>query len=119
MVDGLGVGDLSEVVLRDRQILSSDGIVVTIIKMAHQNGELIGKPDIVSRGFVYMKEQKALVGEMQKKIKEIIDKTRFKEKFNNPPNEAYVKAKLRDDLGQFLYQKTERRPMIIPLLIEV
>jgi len=119
MVDGLGVGDLSEVVLRDRQILSSDGIVVTIIKMAHQTGELIGKPDIVSRGFVYMKEQKALVGEMQKKIGDIIEKTRFKEKYNNPPNEAYIKAKLRDDLGQFLYNKTERRPMIIPLLIEV
>ncbi len=119
MVDGLGVGDLAEVVLRDRQILASDGIVVTIIKMAHQTGEMIGKPDIVSRGFVYMKEQKALIDETQRKIKDILGKTRSKEQYSTPPNEAYIKAKLRDDLGQFLYSKTQRRPMIIPLLIEV
>lgn len=119
MVDGLGVGDLAEVVLRDRQILSSDGIIVLIVKMAHNSGELIGRPDIVSRGFVYMKEQRALIFEMQKKIGEILQKTHPKEKFASPPNEAYVKAKLRDDLGQFLYNKTQRRPMIIPLLIEV
>lgn len=119
MVDGLGVGDLADVVLRDRQILSSDGIIVAIIKMAHQTGEMLGKADIVSRGFVYMKEQKALIDETQKKIREIMEKTRSKDKNPTPPNEAYVKAKLRDDLGQFLFNKTQRRPMIIPLLIEV
>jgi ribonuclease J len=119
MVDGLGVGDLADVVLRDRQILSSDGIIVVIVKMAHQNGEMLGKADIVSRGFVYMKEQKALIDETQKKIQEILGKTKSKEQYATPPNEAYIKAKLRDDLGQFLFNKTQRRPMIIPLLIEV
>jgi ribonuclease J len=119
MVDGLGVGDLADVVLRDRQILASDGIIVAIIKMAHSNGEMLGKADIVSRGFVYMKEQKALIDETQKKIKEIMEKTRSKDQNPTPPNEAYVKSKLRDDLGQFLFTKTQRRPMIIPLLIEV
>ncbi len=119
MVDGLGVGDLSEVVLRDRQILASDGIVVALVKMAHRTGELIGQPDIVSRGFVYMKEQRALVGQMREKVREILKKTQQKNGESNVPNEAYVKAKLRDDLGQFVFQKTQRRPMIIPLLIEV
>ena len=119
MVDGLGVGDLSEVVLRDRQILASDGIVVAIVKMAHRTGELVGAPDIVSRGFVYMKEQKALVGQMREKVREILQKTQQKNGSQNVPNEMYVKAKLRDDLGQFVFQKTQRRPMIIPLLIEV
>jgi len=119
MVDGLGVGDLADVVLRDRQILSSDGIIVVIVKMAHQNGEMLGKADIVSRGFVYMKEQKALIDETQKKIQEILGKTKSKEQYATPPNEAYIKAKLRDDLGQFLFNKTQRRPMIIPLLIEI
>jgi ribonuclease J len=119
MVDGLGVGDLSEVVIRDRQILASDGMVVAIIKMVHRTGELIGKPDIVSRGFVYMKEQRALIGEVEQKIRDILKKTQQKNGSASPPNEAYIKAKLRDDLGQFLYTKTQRRPMIIPLLIEV
>lgn len=119
MVDGLGVGDLSEVVIRDRQILASDGMVVAIIKMAHRTGELIGRPDLVSRGFVYMKEQRALIHETQEKIRDIMKKTQTKGSNASPPNEAYIKAKLRDDLGQFLYNKTQRRPMIIPLLIEV
>ncbi len=119
MVDGLGVGDLSEVVLRDRQILASDGIVIAIIKMAHRTGELVGWPDIVSRGFVYMKEQRALIRQVQEKIAEILKRTQQKNESASPPNEAYLKAKLRDDLGAFLFDKTQRRPMIIPLLIEV
>ncbi len=120
MVDGLGVGDLSEVVLRDRQILASDGIVVPIIKMAHRTGEIVGKPDIISRGFVYMREQKTLIYETEQKIREIMSRVQVKDPNQaSPPNEMYIKGKLRDDLGKFLFQKTERRPMIIPLLIEV
>ena len=119
MVDGLGVGDLSEVVLRDRQILASDGMVVAIIRMAHRTGELVGKPDIVSRGFVYMKEQRKLIHDVEEKIRDIMKKTQQNNGHVSPPNEAYIKAKLRDDLGQFLFNKTQRRPMIIPLLVEV
>ena len=119
MVDGLGVGDVGEVVLRDRQILADEGIVIAIIKMAHRTGELVGQPDIVSRGFVYMKEQKKLLEDTKRKIREILSKTQRTNGSANVPNEAYIKAKLRDDLGQFLFQKTQRRPMIIPLLIEV
>lgn len=120
MVDGLGVGDVGEVVLRDRQILADEGIVIAMIKMTRRTGELIGQPDIVSRGFVYMKEQRRLLDETKGKIRDIFAKTGAGRNGNQgPPNEAYLKAKIRDDLGQFLFQKTQRRPMIIPLLIEV
>jgi ribonuclease J len=119
MVDGLGVGDLSDVVLRDRQILASDGMVVAIIRMAHRTGELIGRPDIVTRGFVYAKEQRALMSQLGEKITDILKRTQQQNGNASPPNEAYIKAKLRDDIGQFLFQKTQRRPMVIPLLIEV
>lgn len=119
MVDGLGVGDVGEVVLRDRQILADEGIVIAIIKLAHRNGQLIGQPDIVSRGFVYMKGQKKLLEDTKRKIREILTRTQKPNGADNVPNEAYIKAKLRDDLGQFFFQKTQRRPMIIPLLIEV
>lgn len=118
MVDGLGVGDVGEVVLRDRQILADEGIVIAIVKMAHRTGELIGQPDIVSRGFVYMKEQRKLLEETKQKIREILKKTQPRNDASIP-NEAYVKGEIRDHLGQFLFQKTQRRPMIIPLLIEV
>lgn len=119
MVDGLGVGDLEEIVLRDRQILSSDGIVLAIIKMSHRSGALVGKPEIVSRGFVYMKGQRKLIEEMEQEIRKIIQKTQSKGEQKSPPNEIYVKKRLRDDLGQFLFNKTQRRPMIIPVLLEV
>ena len=119
MVDGLGVGDVGEVVLRDRQILADEGIVIAIIKLAHRNGQLIGQPDIVSRGFVYMKGQKKLLEDTKQKIREILTRTQKPNGADNVPNEVYIKTKLRDDLGQFFFQKTQRRPMIIPLLIEV
>lgn len=119
MVDGLGVGDVGEVVLRDRQILADEGMVIAIIRIARRTGELVGHPDIISRGFVYMKEQGKLLDDMKRKIRETVGRTRRPEERENPPNEAYLKRKLRDDLGQFLFQKTQRRPMILPLLIEV
>lgn len=119
MVDGLGVGDVGEVVLRDRQILADEGIVIAIIKMAHRTGELVGQPDIISRGFVYMKDQRKLLDDTKGKIREIFSKTQRKNGDASVPNEVYIKTRIRDDLGQFLFQKTQRRPMIIPLLIEV
>lgn len=117
MVDGLGVGDVGEVVLRDRQILADEGIVVVMVKRAHRSGALIGQPDLVSRGFVYMKEQGKLLADARKKVADIVRRT--KPPKEGTPIEAYLKARIRDDLGQFLFSKTQRRPMIIPLLIEV
>ncbi|OGS23579.1 MAG: hypothetical protein A2297_08415 [Elusimicrobia bacterium RIFOXYB2_FULL_48_7] len=115
MVDGLGVGDVSEVVLRDRQLLAADGIFVVIITIDGHNGKVIGSPDIMSRGFIYMKGNKTFVEEARKKIVEIVQPKIAEEK----PNGMYLKNKLRDELGEFLFKKIQRRPMILPVVIEV
>lgn len=114
-VDGLGVGDVSHVVLRDRQMMSEDGMVVIIATVKSQTGELVGSPDIISRGFVYMKGSKKLIDDMRAQVKNIL-----KEKHpETGVNDMYLKNKLRDDIGQFLFQKTERRPMVLPVIIQV
>ena len=115
MVDGLGVGDVSNVVLRDRQMMSADGMLVVIATIEGKTGNIIGNPDIISRGFVYMKNSKRLIAETREKVKKILkDKNA-----NTSANDAYIKNKIRDDIGQFLFTKTQRRPMILPVVIEV
>ncbi len=115
MVDGLGVGDVQEVVLRDRQSLSEDGMFVIIVTIHEQTGKLVGSPDIISRGFVYMKDAKHLIEDAREKVRKIVDKGSQ----NTTSNPQWLKNKLRDDMGQFLFQKTQRRPMILPVVIEV
>ena len=116
MVDGLGVGDVSEVVLRDRKLMSADGMFVIIAVVDSQTGKIKGEPDIISRGFIYMKESKELLGQTRKKIKEIITKTVIP---SNELNWVYTRNNLRDKIGQFLYSKTKRRPMILPVIVEI
>ncbi len=116
MVDGLGVGDVGQVVLRDRQMMSQDGIFVVIATIDKQNGKVKNSPDIISRGFIYMRESKELLADVRKKVKEIVEETTMA---GHPVNWSYVKDNLRDKIGQFLYTKTERRPMVIPVVIEV
>lgn len=116
MVDGLGVGDVQEVVLRDRQLMSEDGMFVIIVTIKTQTGQLIGTPDIISRGFVYMKDAKHLIDEAREKVKRICDN---KNPDSGAVNSQLIKNKLRDDIGQFLFQKTQRRPMVLPVVIEV
>jgi len=116
LVDGLGVGDVGEIVLRDREILAKDGIFVIIAVINSQIGKVKGSPDIISRGFVYLRESKELLAEVRKLTKEIVAKTASRERTKNW---AYVKANLRDKIGEFLYQKTQRRPMVLPVIIEV
>lgn len=115
MVDGLGVGDVQEVVLRDRQLMSEDGMCVVIVTIKTQTGQLVGTPDILSRGFVYMKDAKHLMDEAREKVKRIC----VQKPDTGAVNPQLLKNKLRDDLGQFLFQKTQRRPMILPVVIEV
>lgn len=114
-VDGLGVGDVSNIVLRDRQVLAEDGMVVVIVQIEKKTGKLVGSPDIVSRGFIYLKEHKELIHETRKKVREaIVDK--------DPKSAAdtdYIKNQIRNSIGKFLFKKTERRPMILPVVIEV
>jgi ribonuclease J len=115
MVDGLGVGDVSEVVLRDRQLLAEDGMFVVIVTIDGRNGKVVGNPDIISRGFIYMKGNTQLIDDARKKVVQIITPKDEKEK----PNPVYLKNKLRDDLGKFLFEKIQRRPMILPVVVEV
>lgn len=113
MVDGLGVGDVSEVVLRDRQMMAEDGMFVVIATVKHSSNIVIGNPDIISRGFIYMKESRELLNEARKKVKKIIETQA------TPTDINIVKQQIRDELGLFLYKKTKRRPMVLPVIIEV
>ncbi len=116
MVDGLGVGDVSSVVLRDRQLMSADGMFVIIAVVDSQTGKVKGEPDIISRGFIYMKESKDLLRQTRKKIKETISRTVIPGTAINWP---YIRNSLRDKIGKFLYSKTRRRPMILPVIVEI
>ncbi len=115
MVDGLGVGDVSDIVLRDRRAMAEDGMIVVISTIDSKTGELIGSPDIISRGFIYMKENKELIQKTREKIKHII-KTR---PTHGVVDDDYIKNKVRNDIGQFLFQQTKRRPMVLPVVIRV
>ena len=115
MVDGLGVGDVGEVVLRDRRILSAEGMLVLILTLDKEKGHLLKKPDIISRGFIYLKENQGILDEIRGKIKNIIERIPR----HQPLDPDYVKTLLRDQLGAFIYNKTHRRPMILPVVIEV
>lgn len=115
MVDGLGVGDVSEIVLRDRQMLAEDGMFVVIMTIDKKTGQLVGSPDIISRGFIYLKESKELIERARMRIKKIM-KEGDRE---TPAFEDYIKNKIRNDVGQFLFHETRRRPMVLPVLIEV
>ena len=115
MVDGLGVGDVGGVVLRDRQTLSKDGIFLIIVLVDKKTGLLYSEPEIVSRGFVYMKESKKLIDQTKKIIAEIVSQCTK----GNTFNESYIRNNLRDKIGLYLFQQTQRRPMILPVVIEV
>ncbi|MBI4135031.1 MAG: ribonuclease J [Candidatus Sungbacteria bacterium] len=116
-VDGLGVGDVGEVVLRDRQMLAEDGIFVIITIVDSKTGKVYTSPDIISRGFIYLRENQELLKQVRHKVKEIVEHNTSRE--TRPINWAYIRDQLRDDIGQFLYQKTHRRPMVLPVVTEI
>lgn len=115
LVDGLGVGDVGQIVLRDRQAMAKDGIFVVILTVDHATGKLLNSPDIISRGFIYMREREDLVYEARQEIRKIFTSTN--ERY--PLQWDYIKRAVRDEISEFLYKKTERRPMVIPVVIEV
>ncbi|MEI6835312.1 MAG: ribonuclease J [Candidatus Falkowbacteria bacterium] len=112
MVDGLGVGDVSEIVLRDRRMMSEDGMIVVIATIDAHTGDIIGNPDLISRGFVHMKENRELIEKTRMRVKKII-------KDKVPADDDYIKNKIRNDIGQFLFTQTKRRPMVLPVIIKV
>ena len=115
-VDGLGVGDIGEVVLRDRQVMAKDGMVVVIMTVDRRTGKIVNSLDIISRGFVYMKGAEDLIREVKHEIRKVVETQNHKP---HEPNWAYLRNQIRDQVGEFLFQRTERRPMILPVIIEV
>ncbi|MFA4999235.1 MAG: ribonuclease J [Parcubacteria group bacterium] len=115
MVDGLGVGDVGEVVLRDRLLLAQEGMIVIIATIARRDGRLLKNPDIISRGFIYLKENQKILEDIRGKIKTILARIPKKGQIDSD----YLKNLFRDQIGQFVYNKTYRRPMILPVIIEV
>jgi len=115
LVDGLGVGDIGDIVLRDRQLLSTDGVVVVVVGINVQNGEIVNGPEIISRGFVYMKEAGELIEEAREQVQAVFEHT-SKEQITDW---SVLKSDVRSALSRFLYAKTKRRPMIMPIIVEV
>jgi ribonuclease J len=116
MVDGLGVGDIGQVVLRDRQVLARDGMFTIVTIIDSKTKRVIGEPQVTSRGFIYVKENFNLVNATKKKVKEVVQNSTSK---SEAVNWSFVKDEIRDVVGQFLYSKTQRRPMVLPVVIEV
>jgi ribonuclease J len=115
LIDGLGVGDVGNIVLRDRKLLSQDGILVVVVTLSKQDGTIMSGPDIISRGFVYVRESEGLLEEANRIVTTTLHKL-MSEKVNEW---ASLKTNVKDALGRFLYEQTRRRPMILPIIMEV
>jgi ribonuclease J len=115
LVDGLGVGDIGNIVLRDRRQLSQDGILIVVATLNRQATKLLAGPDIVSRGFVYVRESEDLMLEAKRFVQQNLEVSLE----NGVKDWATLKNNIRDSLGRFLYEKTKRRPMILPIIVEV
>lgn len=115
LVDGLGIGDVGNIVLRDRRQLSQDGILIIVVSIHKESGAVVSGPDIVSRGFVYVRESEALMDGAREKIQQALVKCEE----GNITEWATIKSNVRDALGRYLYEKTRRRPMILPIIMEV
>lgn len=113
-VDGLGVGDVGNIVLRDRKHLSQDGILTIVITMEKQTGKVVSGPDIISRGFVYVRESEGLMDEARDIVKSVLKNCEERQ----ITDWATLKSKMRDELREFLYEKTKRKPMILPIIME-
>ncbi len=115
MVDGLGVGDVGSIVLRDRQHLSQDGLIVIVMTMDNQTGEIVAGPDVISRGFVYVRESENLMDDVKSFIK---DEIRSLEN-NHIRDWTIIKSTLKDDVRDFVFDRTKRNPMILPIIMEM
>jgi ribonuclease J len=115
MIDGAGVGDVEGIVLRDRVAMSGDGVFMIIATVSRKTGKLVTSPDIISRGFIYMKENEELINKARSEVRKMFEKRNS----NEPIDWAKFKLKMRDEIGDVLYSKTKRNPMILPVINEV
>ena len=115
LVDGLGVGDVGNIVLRDRQLLAQNGIIILVSVFEHGSGKLVAGPDIVTRGFVYVRESEELVDE----AREVAYTTIMSCQSQGITDWSKIKTEMKDDLSEFLWKRMRRSPMIIPIIMEV
>ena len=119
-VDGLGVGDVGQVVLRDRQVLSQDGILIVSLTVDRESGHPVAGPEIISRGFVYMRESEELIEQARNQVFEALEAAKGEESgVRRPVDWQTIRSRIRDVLSKFVYDRTRRRPMILPLVMEV
>lgn len=114
LVDGLGVGDVGNIVLRDRRQLSQDGILIVVVTMSRSSRQVLAGPDIVSRGFVYVRESEQLMDEARERVSQAIEHCTDE----HVTEWSVIKTAVRDALGRYLFEKTRRRPMILPIIME-
>ena len=115
MVDGLGVGDVGNIVLRDRQRLSQDGLIIIVLTMDSVTGTVVAGPDVLSRGFVYVRESENLMDDVKNVVRHEIKKCEEK----GLRDWATIKSSVKENLRDYLFIKTKRNPMIIPIIMEV
>lgn len=115
LVDGLGVGDVGNIVLRDRQHLSQDGLIVIVMSMDRATGEIVSGPDVVSRGFVYVRESETLMDDVKRVIRQEVKMLEDE----GVRDWSTIKSTLKDDLRDYIFQRTKRNPMILPIIMEV
>jgi ribonuclease J len=115
LIDGLGIGDVGNIVLRDRRLLSEDGILVVVVTLSKKSGTIVSGPDIISRGFVYVRESEELMEKAHKKVSETLEKSISE----NVSEWSTLKSSIRDSMSRFLFEKTKRRPMILPIIMEI
>ncbi|MGJ7921006.1 ribonuclease J [Neobacillus sp. LXY-4] len=115
LIDGIGVGDVGNIVLRDRKLLSQDGILIVVVTLNKSDKKIAAGPEIISRGFVYVRESEKLMEESTARVREVVEKSIAKESFDW----TTLKQDMRDTLNQYLFEKTKRRPMILPIIMEV
>lgn len=115
LVDGLGIGDIGNIVLRDRKQLSSDGMLIIVTTLSKTEGHMIVEPEVISRGFVFVRDSEELMSQILLRVKSVMDKLTDSEisQWN------LIKQMLKDQIGKFIYSQTKRRPMILPIIIEV
>lgn len=116
LVDGFGIGDVGNIVLRDRRHLSEDGILIVVITLSSQDSDLLSDPDVITRGFVYVRESEGLLNEVSRLVVFAVEEL---QRSDHDWNWSMLKTKVKDSIGGFLYAKTKRRPMILPIIIEV
>ena len=115
LIDGIGVGDVGNIVLRDRKLLSQDGILIVVVTLTKQEKKIAAGPEIISRGFVYVRESEKLMDDSTKLVRDIVERNTAKSTFEW----SSLKQEIRDELNRSLYEKTKRRPMILPIIMEI